>query len=482
MRKVSEMESLLCAGVLALITEWPVGAALAAGPELQVPIGQRQLFMDDYGIASIENLDRTMHQPAKKGAVLRPDPAKGGSFQIRSAPLWDPKEEVFKFLVADTYGPKSRHLWYISVDGLHWTAGRRPSIRGSKVVYDGQDPNPARRYKAAMPPDGFAVSPDGITWTKTATAGIPSSDEHNFSLDQKDHQFLVTVKIGGPYGRSHGVATSKDFEHWTNHGLIFHADDLDQKLGRERIKAYLADPTRLGPLPEHQANYTVDVYNFGLFRYEGLYIGLPAMHHRFTHRPPRPLDDTFFHVIQLTCSRDLKNWTRLGDRQPWIDVSRLGSGAYDSKCILPPSSAVVRGPGCLGGADKLSKDQLWFYYMAGKAGVEMTPDGFAICLAILRRDGFVSLDAGQKAGAITTKPFTVRGKKLFVNVDASKGEIRADVLDGRGKVLAASTPMKGDLSRGQVKWSSGNIAARNGKVVRIRFSLRNARFYSYWFE
>ena len=36
-----------------------------------VPAGERQLFLDDVGTAKIENLDRTMHQPDKRGAVVR---------------------------------------------------------------------------------------------------------------------------------------------------------------------------------------------------------------------------------------------------------------------------------------------------------------------------------------------------------------------------------------------------------------------------
>ena len=35
---------------------------------------QRQRFLDDVDAAHIENLQQTMHQPDKKGAVIRPDP------------------------------------------------------------------------------------------------------------------------------------------------------------------------------------------------------------------------------------------------------------------------------------------------------------------------------------------------------------------------------------------------------------------------
>ena len=39
--------------------------------EFSVPAGQRQLFLDDVGIERLENLTRTLHQPSKRGAVVR---------------------------------------------------------------------------------------------------------------------------------------------------------------------------------------------------------------------------------------------------------------------------------------------------------------------------------------------------------------------------------------------------------------------------
>ena len=128
------------------------------------------------------------------------------------------------------------------------------------------------------------------------------------------------------------------------------------------MEARLADPTFSHP-PIDPARCIVDVYNLGVFRYEGLYIGFPAMFHR-TGR-------TGFHLVQLVCSRDLKTWKRLGDRKTFIGPSRLGSGAYDLTQIIGPSRAVERG------------DELWFYYTALKyrsVPKDPDPDTGAICL------------------------------------------------------------------------------------------------------
>ena len=486
--------------------------AAAADAEFMFPAGERQLFLDDAGIAEMKNLERTMHQPAKKGAVIRPDLALGeGNVQGRTAPAWDPEKKLFKFW--NLYGPPGMtHAagYYESKDGLHWykpvvgqlkyrgsfqnnymtvkIAGGR-MVRPSRVVYDASDPDPARRFKTFLPNAGVAVSPDGIRWKHLAgIPKVPSGDESNFSFDDKAHLFIATVKHGGPYGRSVHLSTSKDFRKWTKTKLIFHADKLDQELGRKNIKARLADPTLQQSY--YKANprvYRVDVYNMGLFRYEGLYIGMPAMFHSTSPVLNYPNTDGF-HLVQAICSRDLQTWKRVGNRRPFIGPSRLGSGAYDLTQIMPPSAPVVRG------------DELWFYYWGGKyrgtfrwegkypkgkmimlPGFD--PDGGAICLGVLRRDGFISLDAAEEGGTVLTNPLKLPGDKLFVNVDALTGELLVEVLNKNGEVLAASAPIKdGDHRQIEVKWQKGNIADVQGQAVSLRFSLREARFYSYWLE
>jgi len=101
---------------------------------------------------------------------------------------------------------------------------------------------------------------------------------------------------------------------------------------------------------------------------------------------------------------------------------------------------------------------------------------------VLRRDGFISLDASEKEGTVLTKPFKVTGSKLFVNVDARKGEFRIEALGKDGETLAASAPAKGNLPRAEVKWQKGDIAGLKDNVVALRFTSRNARFYSYWLQ
>ena len=499
--------------LLATVLLLKATALAAPAQDFAVITGQRQLFLDDHGISQMEKAWRTLHQPKKKGAVIRPDRNLGiGSVQTRTAPAWDPERRVYKFWdIAGTPPDIGRGCsgYYESLDGLHWTkpAVGQVEYRGSSdnnfisltlgdrhmgiscVVYDAADPDPARRFKAALPSAGFAVSPDGIVWTPLDIPAVPSSDEFNFTLDEENRLFLLTVKHTGPYGRSVHLSTSADFKTWSKHELIFHADELDQELGRKNIAARLADST-LHPMFQNTPDaYNVDVYNMPIFRYESVYIGAPALYHAVGRMPNYPNTDGF-HLIQLVTSRDLKAWTRVADRATFIGPSPRNAGAFDMTQIIGPSRPVLRD------------DELWFYYTGvkyrgGWRYVGTFPNGThvplpgldrdvgAVNLATLRRDGFVSLDAGADEGFVVTKPFECPPGRLFVNVDARDGEVHVDVLTGSDATeapVATAAAITEDVLRQPVLWERGDLTSARARSVRLRFRLRNARLYSYWFD
>ena len=440
--------------------------------------GVRQLFLDDRDIETKSGLQRTMHRPIKRGAVIRsPNPKQ--TIQTRTAPVWDPNTKRYKLWVIGI----DQNLWE-SQDGLHWVPGPETSTPIMMAVYDSRDPDPARRFKAPLLNQGFAVSADGVQWKKLTTEKIPSYDEGNFSYDATEGLFLHTVKRSGTFGRSLAVATSRDFTHWDDLGIVFQTDERDQLLGRHHITARYEDKYLLHPPYREPSVYNVDVYNMGLFHYEGLYIGLPALYHATGPVPNYP-NTVGFHLIQLAYSRNLKTWHRLGDRQVWLGPSRVASGAYDLTQILPPSAPVLHG------------DELWFYYTGLKWRGSFTyvgtfpngkyipipgkdRDGGAICLAVLRRDGFISLDAADPPGVLETKPFTLTGKTLHLNVDAHGGEAQVTLLNVDGDILAQSHPIVGDQPSVHVEWKQGDIASRVGQDVRLRLTLRRASLYSYW--
>ena len=480
---------------------------------------QRQLFLDQHGVERIENLYQTMHQPSKKGAVIRPDVMSGNPvYQIRSAPMWDEEEDLFKLVLCSPY-----IAYYQSSDGLHWTLSDHssnhtpePMLQAKYTVRDPKDADRSCRFKGlATLPNGLQplASHDAAHWHKLDVPVISTHDETNISYDSIKDQFIVTGRCselyydpsavqggyscrGTQYGRSVFMYTSQDFRTWSNPGkLIFHADELDQSMGRHIIDERFSDPTLEQPIYNTPIIYKVDVYNMGVFRYESRYLGMPAMYYKTGQVKgdwpgfdawdiePKALDIyrrdgdwAGFHHLQLASSRDLKHWKRLGDRQPFIAPSHVNSGAYDLATIMPPSSPIVRG------------DELWFYYTGSKKYGGPNPakgvdrDQGAICLAVLRRDGFISLDAGEHRGTVTTQPFHLRGTTLFVNIDASNGTFIVEVIDDGGNVIAASTTLNADLPQGEVLWIKGSLSTLQGTSIRLRFTLKNSSFYSYWIE
>ena len=489
---------------------------------VQLPAGQRQLFLDDAWVAKVENLRKAMHQPVKKGAVIRPDLALGiGGHQTRSVPHWDAEAGVYRYWV---YGvPDDLAVgacsYFESTDGLHWTKPDRHQVeyRGSTannyltiqelnrefecVVHDPLDPDPACRYKAFTHNHNriYPIASDGVTWRRLDCGPIPSWDEHGLSFDPVEKRFLAYLKDAGHaskylgphkedatahvknhpgtsrYGRSAWLSTSNDFRQWTPAEPMFETDELDQELAREHIDARFADSTLQGPVVNDPAIYNADLYNMGgPFRYEGLYIGAPAIYHSTGQSITHPDNTDGFHLVQLICSRDLRHWQRLGDRRTFIGPSPAGAGAYDLTQIIGPAGPLLRG------------DELWFYYTGLKyrqRPENPEPDASAVCLAVLRRDGFISLDAGEAEGSVVTRVLVLPKGDLYVNVDATGGSAMVRVCDEHGEPMAgfeASESISGDQPRAKVQFAAGNLAVVNGRPVSLRFTLRHASLYSYW--
>ena len=129
------------------------GVAPAAEP---AKIGSfRQLFLDDHLVAKMTGLRRVMHRPHKRGAVIRSSKLDQ-TIQTRSVPQWDPVAKLYKLWVIGI----DQQLWE-SRDGLHWVPGPPSNMKIMLAVYDRNEPDLSRRYKAPLLNRGFAVSPDG---------------------------------------------------------------------------------------------------------------------------------------------------------------------------------------------------------------------------------------------------------------------------------------------------------------------------------
>ena len=494
----------------------------------------KYLFIDDGIVQEIDNLARKLHQPRKfrGNAVVRPEHRwENTGMQIRQAPVWDPDEGVYKMVyhsAAESSDPDAE--WSVSgyppgegfacyttsTDGVNWEkptlelheypallwngkpiGGQNnivPTAQGlwQGPVRDPNEPDPQRRFKGLGVKAGDwgagrypAVSADCIHWQYLDVPPIPSQDEAQLTYDEGKGLFIATVKHGGPYGRSVYLTTSPDLLHWSEQELVFHADQVDQENGVERLKKFFQDPSYLRPDVNRPEEYRTDVYHMGVFPYEGLYLGLPVMHHWAGKHPPMYENVDSRKSIELTSSRDLRHWNRVADRVPFIELSPVGDGsAYDTGQLEPANRPIVR------------HNELWFYYTALRhRGLTIAAyrarkhlDSGAICLAKLRLDGFVSLKGGVEWGSVWTVPLVVEGPELRLNVDSWRGQVRAEVIDASdgapipGYTREESIPAVIDSIDQAVSWADKpDLAELVGRTVRVRFSIWQAELYAFWF-
>jgi hypothetical protein len=428
----------------------------------------------------------------------------------------------------------------VSEDGLNWekptlglvehegSTDNNYLVDGSlrKVVRDPDDPDPQRRYKAfyggsdPIP----AVSPDCVHWTIADEPVLESGDAGTLTYDRERSRFIAPLKrTSNDVYRGYDVAVSDDFETWSGKWPFLGPDDEDQRRAPEVINRWLATPDRPDPLfvdpdPEQwtppggypsrrHSPWNAQVYNVGVFPYEGHYLAWFTVYHPTGVWRPDEQNTAGFAHVQVASTRELTageppQWNRLGDREPFIQPSRLGEGPlarnFDRMAVYPSNRPVVRD------------GELWFYYTGAKTHMgwdrrygsygdgsdrpaetltaaereDMAAGNQAVYLAVLRRDGFVSLDAGRDGGSLLTEPLELAGDTLYLNVDAEGGSASVAVRDRSGDPIDGfeeSAAVTADEVAGAVDWESGrSIADLAGRVVRLEVRLTDASLYAFW--
>ena len=104
-------------------------------------------------------------------------------------------------------------------------------------------------------------------------------------------------------------------------------------------------------------------------------------------------------------------------------------------------------------------------------------------LATLRRDGFVSLDAGPEKGQVITKPFLCRGEKLVLNANAAGGQAELRERDGsplKGFTTADCDEISGDSLNHLVTWNGqSNLSSLKGTVIQLKLLITKAKLFSF---
>ena len=108
--------------------------------------------------------------------------------------------------------------------------------------------------------------------------------------------------------------------------------------------------------------------------------------------------------------------------------------------------------------------------------------------ASMRRDGFISADAGYGGGELTTPLLQFDGERLELNCEGSAGGwLQVEVRDAEdrpipGYELAAAEGLRGNGLAKVASWRGGtNLAALAGRPVRLRFAMRDMKLYAFQF-
>ena len=477
-----------------LSTDKPVRPPYLANPPsvILVDVG-RQLFFDDFLIERT-TLTRTFHTADyhPTNPILKPDKPWEKKIARKE---WAGMSAAMAFGGGVWFDPKYGRfrMWYMggyclgrcyaeSRDGVHWTKPNQDVVPGTNIVHpnlgdealvwmDLEDTDPAKRYKLFREDSkrGMAVyySPDGIHWSdevaRTGSTSSPSTAFWNPFRKVWVYSIRASSSKHGRYRRYWETPDPAVGIDWDNSPLPVVGP---RGKGPSRAPLWVCGDKLDPPFPGLGGKR--EIYNLDAVAYESVTLGLFSMLRGNPKGRPKIKD------IVAAFSRDGFHWSR-PFRRPIVAVSDT-PGAWNYGNLQSVGGC------CLVVGDKL------YIYVSGRTGIPGTRKSGACStgLAVMRRDGFASMDAGAEGGTLTTRPIRFRGKYAFVNANAAAGELRAEVLDKAGRVIAPFTrdnclPIRTDKTLQAVRWKGGaDLSALAGRPVRLRFHLKNAHLYSFW--
>ncbi|MBI4582829.1 MAG: hypothetical protein HY717_02175 [Planctomycetes bacterium] len=511
---------------------------------------QEQLFLDDWIIERTSGLSRTLHRPVKKGLIQEADGRPwerggvttavrdaGGRFHMTYNLLyWDPSVRHLHPSIGDDKAHWFRIVpcYAVSDDGVRW---QKP-VLGLVSGPTGFRPAPREKWK-----DGVFMEPTGFS--RENNQGCPIFGIQDLSLfggvrDPKrrylvnviykdsDHAFASITDAGlyfsprvpglvgdpnwrkrmeiiwegprrGPRGPNVLVSGYDERENvWflcdqcTFGKIVQDGRQISRWTSADLIE-WSAEQLVLPIAPDesHAPHDHVEYMRIEVRRIAGVWLGFLNVFHGDRSDPmgEMPTQKGVWRKglteYRLVVSRDAgKTWSRVAGKEPWLSPHQQEDG-YDR--LIGMGDSVVR-----------VGDQLWLYYGCWdgdhlawkKDGTIYYKDRMRIwrtALATLRWDGYVSFDAGQRAGQVITKPLKFTGKTLVVNLDALKGSLRTEFLDASGKPIPGYTagdcePAQGDGIEIPVTWRGDrDVESLAASTIQVRFELTAGSLYSFRF-
>jgi len=414
------------------------------------------LFIDDYLVAQSSNLTYTLHHPTRSaapiiGGISTPDKCAQPYFTV----IYDEGMKRYRIWYGIASEQRSDVGYLESTDGKNWVRPPRVVMvmngYGPSIIDEGpRYSHPATRFKLAYWAQldsvrytesraiGMCVafSSDGINWTQySANPVLPdlwqyspevdplhigdprwkqtAGDIVDVTWDPLRQRYLACVKSYtqpptefGPVSRTYeygrrlvSQTTSKDFVHWTTPRRIIVPDEQDE-----------GETEFYGMAPKPRGD---------------LLIG-------FLRVLRDDVEDGIGYTV-LATSRDGETWVR--QREPFLDRN-------------PEPGTWDHGMAWIGECITVGDEE--FLYYGGYAKGHKFYSDRSIGLSTLRKNGFVSRDAGSQLGRLRTPPVLIAAKKMTVNAKVD-GELRVRLLDRAGKPYRGFTwqdcaPIRGDAT------------------------------------
>ncbi len=497
---------------------------------------QRQVFIDGRFLGESKGVELVVHQPERTGhVVLRCDRPWEQRFGQYHSTLKDGDAYHMWYTFygqSDINAPMVRSIAYAcSRDGLNWEkpdlglvelygtrrnnvvlghgfGGIKGATHGCMVFLDPQA-SPEERFRLVSNPEelGKALqvfsSPDGIHWELThRDIMVFHSEKHHLDTqnvifwDDRLGKYTAFIRKNqrpsGSQGRSVARAESDDLSHFPD------VEQCPVVLGFDDSDPMYKDP-ELG-----EAIQIVDFYTNGTVKYpwvQDAYYMFPSEYFHYMgflkdFRKRRPVNAGSLDV-RFAASRDGISWNRY-DRRAFLDLGLKGS--WDSRSIYmaygileSPDPNILYmyycGSNALHGWDRDDKNGPVNQRLLTRAGLAPSGQQCGIGLLTLRRDGFISVRARYTGGDFITPPLRFKGERLVVNVDTSAvGQLQVEILDQQGQAVPGYALADSDevhtaneINR-TIAWNGeSSLAPLKGRVVQLRFVMRDADLYAFQF-
>ncbi len=463
-------------------------------PVAVVELGdRRELFVDHYLIETLEGARLKLHEPRPAEVALRGDQPWDGPFNAGYCVFHDQGLFRMYYRALQAEGPVC--LCYAeSEDGIHW---ERPAL---DLVRD----------EAGQPTNILLRDTPNFDLFLDTRPGTPADERIKLVQYFAGGQSLTPYDAGKGgkqvylYGSGDGVHFRPLGEEPVLHcdlpnafessNAFFWSAAEQQYVGYFRFMDNWCTMARITS-PDLRRWSAPEAMSYGDTPREHLYTNATTPYFRAPHiylaLPARFLPDRRVvsdedlaglqvataqgHVYYNDCSEAVLMSTRAGstryERTFMEGFVRPGPGAgnWVSRTNYPLTGIVQTGP-----------EELSFYVSR-----EYAQPTWHVRRYTLRLDGFISVNAPYSGGELHTRPLRFAGTRLELNyATGAAGKVCVEIQDEAGRPLPGfgledCAPLIGDHISRLVSWrGSPQLPPVAGKVMRLRFALKDADLYS----